>query len=707
MVLVPAAIVVMIELSMRVLGFGYSANAIATREIGGRLMRCDNPDFGRGLFPPHLRSNLRPFVFPAEKAPNTYRVFVLGSSAALGSPDYAYGFGRILQCMLSDRFPETKIEVVTVAMTAINSHVVLPIAKECARHEPDLFIVYLGNNEVVGPYGPGTVLSRLPHRSSAVQMRIALSSTRIGQLFEQLARGVAGSPEMTMAGQASVLFLDNLVRSGAPGLESVYSHFAENLADIRDAGLAGGAKVILCTVASNLRDCPPFAPQHRLGLSAVDEERWERIYAEGEAYETEGDLERAAERYGAAIEIDDQYADLQYRLARCFWSLGKYERARERYIAARDLDALRFRADTRINRVIRSVAEEKPGPDVRLADVVAAVADHSPHQIPGDELFYEHVHFTFKGNYLLASTAFEQVVELIAERHPRPRPTRGVLTEEECAKLLAYTEWDRRRILGNVLQAYISGPPFSGQIYHEERVKRLGDRFRELNVYSRPGALGDAAAQYRKAIQRNSSDWELRWRFSGFLAGGLKDYPESVAQLKIAAEIYPDFRLLSQLGNGIRILGDLEEAEAVYRQSLQITSSPKAHFGLGRVLRARGDLDGAIRQFRRAVEVPFSGSDAAFLALANSLREAGKTDEAMMVLRKGIQTLPESATASFHFRLALLLDHRGDTREAVAELREALKILPSTSHPDHARFRKKLDELVSKNSAPSRAPPAR
>ncbi len=703
MVLVPAVLVVMISLSIRVLGFGYSANAIVTREIGGRLMRCDNPDFGRGLFPPHLRSNLRPFVFPAEKAPNTYRVFVLGSSAALGSPDYAYGFGRILHCMLSDRFPDTKIEVVTVAMTAINSHVVLPIAKECARHEPDLFIVYLGNNEVVGPYGPGTVLSRLPHRSSAVQMRIALSSTRIGQLFERLTRWIAASPEMPMTRQASLLFLDNLVRSGAPGLDSVYSHFAENLADIRDAGLAAGAKVILCTVASNLRDCPPFAPQHRLGLSAADQDQWDRVYSEGEAYETVGDFAQAAERYMAAVEIDDQHADLQYRLARCLWSLGNYQRARERYIAARNLDALRFRADTQINQVIRSVAEEKPGPNVRLADVVAAVADRSPHQIPGDEFFYEHVHFTFKGNYLLASTAIEHVDEMVAERYPRARRTGGVLTEEECANLLAYTGWDRRRITGNVLQAHISGPPFSGQIYHEERVKRLGNQFRELNVYTRPGALGDAATQYRNAIQQYPSDWELRWRFSGFLAGGLKEYPESVAQMKKAAEYYPDFRLLSQLGNGIRILGDLEEAEAVYRQSLKITSSPAAHFGLGRVLRAKGDLDGAIKQFRRAVKVPFSGSKAAFLALANSLREAGKTNEAMMTLRKGIQTLPEAATALFHFRLALLLDQRGNTEEAVVELREALRILPSTGHPDHARFRKKLDELVSKNSAPSRA----
>jgi len=37
----------------------------------------------------------------------------------------------------------------------------LEIAKDCAHHQADLFILYLGNNEVVGPYGAGTVFTPL------------------------------------------------------------------------------------------------------------------------------------------------------------------------------------------------------------------------------------------------------------------------------------------------------------------------------------------------------------------------------------------------------------------------------------------------------------------------------------------------------------------------------------------------------------------
>ena len=52
-----------------------------------------------------------------------------------------------------------KFEVVNTGSVAINSHVLLPIAKGLAKQRPDVFIIYSGNNEVVGPYGPGTALT--------------------------------------------------------------------------------------------------------------------------------------------------------------------------------------------------------------------------------------------------------------------------------------------------------------------------------------------------------------------------------------------------------------------------------------------------------------------------------------------------------------------------------------------------------------------
>src|SRR5215831_18356358 len=92
----------------------------------------------------------RLYSIPKTKAPGTYRIFVLGESAAMGDPDSAYGFSRYLEVMLRNRYPVMKFEVVNTGSVAINSHVVLCIAEGLADQKTDLFIVYSGNNEVVG-----------------------------------------------------------------------------------------------------------------------------------------------------------------------------------------------------------------------------------------------------------------------------------------------------------------------------------------------------------------------------------------------------------------------------------------------------------------------------------------------------------------------------------------------------------------------------
>ncbi|MGA1869680.1 MAG: hypothetical protein ACMUJM_14175 [bacterium] len=39
--------------------------------------------------------------------------------------------------------------------------------------------------------------------------------------------------------------------------------------------------------------------------------------------------------------------------------MSECDRSRERYIKARDLDTLRFRADSRINEIIRAIGRDK------------------------------------------------------------------------------------------------------------------------------------------------------------------------------------------------------------------------------------------------------------------------------------------------------------------------------------------------------------
>jgi len=158
---IPPLLFLLLELGLRIIGYGFSPSAIIECEVNGKACYCNNAKFAWQFFPPTIARESSPFAFPADKSNSTYRIFVLGASAAAGTPDGAFCFGRILQVMLRQQYPQANFEVITIAMPAINSHVVLEIAKDCAHHQADLFILYLGNNEVVGPYGAGTVFTPL------------------------------------------------------------------------------------------------------------------------------------------------------------------------------------------------------------------------------------------------------------------------------------------------------------------------------------------------------------------------------------------------------------------------------------------------------------------------------------------------------------------------------------------------------------------
>ncbi len=79
-----------------------------------------------------------PLMVPKVKPPDTTRIFVFGESAAYGDPEPEFSMSRILEALLEGRHPDRKFEVINTAMTAINSHVILPIARDCASQQGDV-----------------------------------------------------------------------------------------------------------------------------------------------------------------------------------------------------------------------------------------------------------------------------------------------------------------------------------------------------------------------------------------------------------------------------------------------------------------------------------------------------------------------------------------------------------------------------------------
>ena len=675
----PVLLLVAVELSLRIVGYGFSAKAIVKCQVDGRDTFCDNVKFGWRFFPRNIARESEPFILPAEKPDDTYRIFILGASAAQGTPEPAYSFGRILQKMLHDQHPAVNFELINTAMTAINSHVVLQIAKDCARCDPDLFIVYLGNNEVTGPYGTGNVYTLPLANLTIIRIGISLKAARLGQLLTNLAGSVGAQKNTPKVWLGLEMFLNNQVRANTPALEAVYRNFERNLEDVRRIALNSSSKIIFCTVGSNLKDNPPFASLHRPDLEPTEKKKWNDIYRQGVEFESKGDYANAVERYLETAKIDNSYADLQFRLGRCYWAASEYEKARERYIRARELDTLRFRADMGINNIIRSVATGREAEGVYLTDTTEVLEKNSPHVTPGQELFYEHVHLNFKGNYFLAKAIFEQVEKILpfSLTETQKADKRQILTEDQCAQQLAYTGWDRYQIADKVLNDFIKNPPFTNQLYQQERVTQVEQGIEDLKMYLAPEALEDAALQYRQAIQKSPLDWRLRWKYGKLLTEGLKDYQAAAEQGRLLRKYLPHSYLVhTALGAVSRGLGDIDEVIAQYQEAIRIKPTCiDAHYYLAWAYQEQGRIDESIEHYSKTLQLQPTHV-LAYNNLVEILYRRGSIDQGIEVCRKALLFVPDSAI--LHCNLGIMLDKQGNRTEAVKELNAAIKIDPNS-----------------------------
>ncbi|HEV2395354.1 MAG TPA: tetratricopeptide repeat protein [Candidatus Sulfotelmatobacter sp.] len=497
-VVVPVLILVILEFSLRAAGVGYDTALLIPCTVRGVPSSCYNLFFAAPYFPAGMVQVPRLYSIPVVKPPKTYRIFVLGESAAMGDPDSAYGWSRYLEVMLRQQYPQMKFEVVNTGSVAINSHVVLRIADGLASQHPDLFIIYSGNNEVVGPYGPGTVLTSSAMSMPVVRASIFYHSSRIGQLLTKL-----GTQKKEWRGME--MFLDKQVPENSPLMKQVYSNYERNLRETILVAQKAGAAVIVATTATNLEDCAPFASLHRENLRPDQLHEWEALVKRGDQLKSARSDAEALKLYLRALTIDDQYAELEFRIAQCLRTLGDFKSARQHFVRARDLDTLRFRADSRINEINRSVPSSMHG--VTTLDTEEVLSQSSADGIIGSDLIYEHVHLTPAASYLLAKAIFNEV----AERLPANEvATAGVMAEGECERLLALTNFDRAR-LAQEMARRLQRPPFTNQLNHAEQLLRY-----EMQQQSTENP-NDTALEYQWAIAQSPGDIMLHYHYGMFL----------------------------------------------------------------------------------------------------------------------------------------------------------------------------------------------
>ena len=567
-IVIPLVFLGALELGLRLFGYGYPTSFFLRAEIDAQEFYLPNDCFGYRFFPPALARTPAPLRMAVKKTANTFRIFLFGESAAQGDPDPSFGAGRYLQALLRERYPGTDFEVVCVAMTAINSHAILPIARECARRDGDLWIVYMGNNEMIGPFGASTVFgSRVP-AVSLVRANLAAKATRTGQLLESVLQHWGPHSATPKTWQGLNMFKDHQVRCDDPNRLRAYENFQKNLADIVRAGQGAGVPVILSTVGSNLKDCAPFASLHAAALSDTQKPDWDRLFQDGVALETAGDYQGALEKFSQAAALDSQYAELQFRMATCDLAVTNTARALHEFENARDDDALGFRADTRINQTIKNAADAQAGRGVYFLDAAQMLAENSPDGIAGNELFYEHVHLNFAGNYLLACAFAEQAAKLLP-KSILAREQGSWASAEMCDRRLAVSPWDRARLYQENFSR-VSEPPFTSQLNDVPRARFYMATLKELGRQMNDETREQSRALYQDALARTQSDLLLHQNFAQFLSQ-IGDLPQAIQEERRFSELLPQTPVGPfKIGSLLVRQGNIDEAEKYFSSALAL-----------------------------------------------------------------------------------------------------------------------------------------
>jgi tetratricopeptide (TPR) repeat protein len=671
-ILIPLMAIGGLELGLRLLGFGYPTSFFIKHQINGQDYYVPNDEFGYRFFPRALARTPVPQRMLVKKTPGTYRIFVFGESAAMGDPDPSFGAWRYLQVLLSERFPGTKFEVICVAMTAIDSDVALPVARECARRDGDLWIIYLGNNEMVGPFGGGTVFGTPAPGVGLIRADLALKTTRLGQMLDSLVQRWEGRSSAPKTWQGLEMFRGHELRYDDPARLRAYENFKRNLEDILRAGGNAGVPMILSTVGSNLKDCSPFASLHAATLNETQKANWDKIYQEGNALDLAGKFPEALSNYARAGAVDPDYAELYFRMGRCQLALTNAGPALHEFELARDYDTLAFRADSRINQIIKEATTAHAGQGVHMLDAAALFAGNSPEGIPGHELFYEHVHLNFAGNYLLGRAFAEQTAKLLP--HDMAAHDQGQWTSGEfCDRRLAVSSWDRLRIWREILNRN-SRPPFSAQATHVASINLCNEQIRELKsqVDSEPPVK--TRELYEQALALAPDDSFLRFNFAQYL-GANGDLTQATEQAKRICELLPQVPgQFSDVGNLLILQAKIDEAADYYSRALAVRSNfAPALNGLGQILENRQKPDEALACFRRALRAD-PGDVNALINLGFLEQNRGNLTQAAVYYQRAAALQPQDPAD--YFNRAVNVAALGQSANAIGLLGAAIELKP-------------------------------
>ena len=577
---IPVLFFLALELTLRSVNYKGNTGLFIDPGITLDEYLIPNPNFAsRYFFYTKTVPNPASDVFLKNKPENGYRVFAMGGSSAAGYP-YGYNvmYSRLVKDVLQDAMPEKQVEVINVGISAISSYTLFDQVDEIIEQKPDAVIFYAGHNEFYGALGvgsnenlgafPGFVRFYLKIQRFKTFMflrsLIVDSGKWISSLFSE--------PEYDATATLMERIIDSRsIELYSPEYEMAMHQFRSNLGAIIAKYEEAGIPFYIGSVASNLKDHPPF-------ISISD----------GEQPPAQAVFDEAKE----AFDNQDMVTAL------------------EKFTHAKDLDGLKFRAPSEINEIIRTAAEEHPG--VNYVPVEEALTAYASDGIIGFDLMLEHLHPNQQGYFIIGKSFSESLLQDL-----------GLIQTGQSANLDAYKDrmylseydqriaWHRVRTLRQDFPFVMGNKPPKYQVNYDPmdfadslafNTVHADKRWDEAKVelaqhYERTGQFDKALLEYHGLI-RNQPWNDSPYVFAARIYLNRNDFSSARPLLEGAYKINPNEAFTTKM------LGAIEVQEGNPKRGIQLLEESRSlNPNDPQMLYNLSGAYGTDNQFQKALEI--------------------------------------------------------------------------------------------------------
>lgn len=348
--------------------------------------------------------------FHMPKDANTVRIVLVGESAIKGFPQpEPLSAGAFLKVMLEDLWSDRSVEIINLGTTAVASFPVLDMVKQIIPYDPDLLVIYTGNNEFFGSYGVASMHSagRSPWTLKLAHFIHGLGLSQL--ISARLPKPAPAEGKILM----ELMIRETRIDPDSPLRKRAAKNLEYHTGRMADVAQKKGVPVMICNLAANMRDLAPIggyppsvlqSPSFTIITSTLDRVRTSVTQQPAEALSILAPL----------ISAYPDCALMHFLQGKALSALERGIEPADAFTRAIDLDTLPWRATTRQNEALYRAANRT---GAMFCDVNETFRAMSRHRSTGWPLMDDHVHPSLAGQALLA----QAIIGTLREAPPRVR----------------------------------------------------------------------------------------------------------------------------------------------------------------------------------------------------------------------------------------------------------------------------------------------